>query len=236
MKLRLIAAAAFLASSSTFALAADPAAVVEEIPTGFNWTGGYIGAQIGYAWGDSTYSEPDYADYFGYYDPDGFLGGFYAGYNYQMDNKLVVGVDADFAFANVDGDSLYYSSGDPWDDTFGNADMKWSGALRARLGYAFDRFMPYVAGGLAIARYEYDFWQDEGGGDFDGFNASKTMTGWTLGVGGEYAATDNIVLRAEYRYSDFGSNTVDGDATESWYTNDVDLKTHDIRLGVAYKF
>ena len=133
MKMKLLAAALLLGSSS-FAIAAD--AVVyepvafEEIPVGFNWTGAYIGAQVGYAWGDSHYSEPEYPSYYGNYDPDGFLGGVYLGYNHQFDNRLVLGAEADFAFAGIDGDSRYYEDVDvPWDDTFGNADLKWSGAL-----------------------------------------------------------------------------------------------------------
>ncbi len=232
MKMKVLAAALLLGSTG-FAMAADPALPIEEIPTGFNWTGGYIGAQVGYAWGDSHYSEPEYPSYYGNYDPDGFLGGAYVGYNHQFDNRLVLGAEADFAFAGIDGDSLYYSGGGSyWDDTVGTADLKWSGALRARLGYAFDRFMPYLAGGLAFARYDYSFREDSG----DGFDASETMTGWTIGAGAEYAATDNIILRAEYRYSDFGSNRVNEADTVDWWTNEVDLKTHDIRIGVAYKF
>lgn len=226
-------AAALLLSSSGFAMAADPALPVEEIPTGFNWTGGYVGAQVGYAWGDSHYSEPDFSTFFADYDPDGFLGGIYVGYNHQFDNRLVLGAEADFAFAGIDGDSLYYLDvGDPWDNTSGTADLEWSGALRGRLGYAFDRFMPYLAGGLAFARYDYNFHQD----GTAGFEASETMTGWTIGAGAEYAATDNVIVRAEYRFSDFGSNRVDIRDTVGWYTNEVDLKTHDIRFGVAYKF
>ena len=60
------------------------------------------------------------------------------------------------------------------------------------------------------------------------------MIGWNIGAGIEYAATDNLILRAEYRYTDFGSKTFHG----LWGEDEgkIKLRTNDIRLGVAYKF
>lgn len=221
------------ALSADAILYAEPAPLVIADTSAFSWNGGYIGAQAGYVWGDSTYTKPEWPGYEAYFDPDGFLGGIYAGYNHQLNNSIVLGGELDFAISGIDGESLYYENGIPWDDTLGTAEMKWSGALRARVGYAFDRFMPYLAGGLAFARYEYGVWD---AAEDAGFRTSETMTGWTIGGGAEYAATDHLILRAEYRYSDFGDNRVDQAATMDWWTNDVDLKTHDIRLGIAYKF
>ncbi|MBL8578797.1 MAG: porin family protein [Mesorhizobium sp.] len=51
-----------------------------------------------------------------------------------------------------------------------------------------------------------------------------------MGLGGEYAFTDNLIGRIEYRYTDFGNQHFDD------YDFDMDLSTNDIRLGVAYKF
>ncbi len=81
------------------AIVQAPVDIIYESP-GFNWTGGYVGAQAGYLWGDGHYRFDDgsYADP----NPDGFLGGFYAGYNYQMSNNIVLGVDADFAWTGAD--------------------------------------------------------------------------------------------------------------------------------------
>ncbi|WP_365938639.1 hypothetical protein [Mesorhizobium sp.] len=44
----------------------------------------------------------------------------------------------------------------------------------------------------------------------------------------DYAMTDNLLLRAEYRYTDFG--------TESLPNGNVDLKINEVRFGIAYKF
>lgn len=232
MKMKVLAAALLLGSSS-LAIAAD--AVVyepvafEEIPVGFNWTGAYIGAQVGYAWGDSYYYNED--DESANYDPDGFFGGVYVGYNHQLANNVVLGVDADLNFSGIDSRVGYDYLGEQWDDHVGVSDVKYTGALRARLGYAIDRWLPYVAGGLSVAKYEFNLDHD-GSGDWD-FKQEDTFVGWNIGAGVEYAATDNIIVRAEYRFSDFGDYNYSDDWADDGH---IDLKTHDIRLGVAYKF
>jgi outer membrane immunogenic protein len=224
-----ILAAALLLGSSTYALAADPGLPMEEAPVGFNWTGGYVGVQVGYGWGDSYY-ENSYGD-FANYDPDGVLGGLYAGYNHQLSNNVVLGVDADLSWSGMDGDEPFYYEGDLDPDYRSTSDIEWSGALRARLGYAFDRFLPYIAGGVSFARYEFGLYEN----GVEQFTQKNTWTGWNIGAGVDYAFTDNILFRAEYRYTDFGSKDF-GDLWDGEAWTDVDLDTHDIRIGIAYKF
>lgn len=63
----------------------------------------------------------------------------------------------------------------------------WFGTVRARLVFAFDRALIYVAGGFAYGG------NDEGNG-FNGFinDNDDTRTGWALGGGFEYAFTNNL--------------------------------------------
>jgi outer membrane immunogenic protein len=110
-------------------------------------------------------------------------------------------------------------------------ELNWSAAIRGRVGYAFGRFLPYFAGGVAF-----------GGVDVDAGSAnpvfvgswSDTYTGYTVGGGAEYALTDRIILRGEYRFTDFGTETFSNAA--AFTAHDVDLSTHDARFGVAFKF
>ncbi|EFG9153021.1 porin family protein, partial [Escherichia coli] len=102
------------------------------------------------------------------------------------------------------------------------------GAARLRAGYAFDRFLPYVAGGVAFADMDHTLV-----GPLEAYRFSDTYTGWTIGAGLEYALTDNVILRSEYRYTDFGSADF---AVPTGEENKVDLKSHDVRLGISYKF
>lgn len=224
-------AAVLLSGGAAFAADIAPASTLR-------WTGSYIGAQAGYVGGRSRYSEPGYSQPGTMnYDPKGFIGGVYVGYDRQFDNDFVLGGEVDFASGGVEGDSLYYNAdGNPAANSAGRAKMRSSGAVRARLGYAADRFLPYVAGGVAFGNYEYGAGVSHAG-HYDSFSASDTRVGWTLGAGVEYAFSDNLIGRFEYRYTDFGSKTLDVAETGDWAVgNKVDLKTNDIRVGIAYKF
>jgi outer membrane immunogenic protein len=223
---KFLLAATLLCGVTGSAFAAD-AIVQEEVivtPAAFNWTGGYVGGQVGYLWGDGNFtSAAGDADV----NPDGWLGGIYAGYNYQMANNVVLGVDADFAWTGAD-DSSPAMIGLVQVGRL-DTELQWEGAVRGRLGYAVDRFMPYVAGGVAFGHMKgsaYDI-----NGVFQGSD-SDTSVGWTLGAGVEYAFTDNMLFRAEYRYTDFG----DFGGTVQGFDSRTDLTTNDIRFGIAYKF
>ena len=219
----LLLASAFAVVAAGGAQAADvveyqePAPYVEAAPV-FSWSGAYVGGQIGYGWGKSTLED------LGNIKPDGFLGGVYAGYNFDLGNSFVLGVDGDITYNGLKERRFYTED----DDEFSmESRLRWSGAIRARAGVAVDRFMPYVAGGVAFGQVKNSGWGDNGH-----FSDSKTMTGWTIGGGVDYAATDNVILRFEYRYTDYGKKDFGfgGDPLEDKF------KTHDIRLGVAYKF
>ncbi len=227
---KLLLAPVLLLTMSGYALAAD-AVVVESPPEvsvvpAFNWTGGYIGGQVGYLWGEGDAS----GDAFGTaeIEPDGWLGGIYVGYNYQFTNNVVLGVDADFAWTGADDDGSPIVLGGAEVASL-DTELEWEGAVRARLGYAVDRFLPYVAGGVAFGRLHGEGFDLLGTSLGD---ADETNTGWTLGVGLEYAFTDNVVARAEYRYTDFGDFDVNFEGSE--FT--TDLTTNDVRLGLAWKF
>ncbi|WP_455479241.1 outer membrane protein [Bartonella sp. B23] len=114
---------------------------------------------------------------------------------------------------------------------------KWSGAMRIRLGFTSDYVMPYISGGLAYAQMQYiasllakspeDSLVLTSGNVFD---KTKIMVGYTFGCGIDFAMIKNIILRAEYRYSDFGKRIFEKDKLE------IDHKTNDFRIGFAYKF
>lgn len=217
----LILTSAFLLGMGGYALAAD-AVVQEEViveSPAFTWTGVYVGGQVGYVWGDGDFAE-DSGDITSNPKPRGWLGGMYAGYNYQMDNNVVLGGEADFAWTGADDDTDLVHDGGGVHDSL-SQELQWEGAVRARLGYAVDRFLPYIAGGVAFGRVKTDA---EGESD-------DTSVGWTLGGGVEYAFTDNLIGRAEYRYTDFGN------FDSSFHSgSETDLTTSDVRLGIAWKF
>ena len=217
-KLLLSAAAGALMLSSGAAYAAD--LIIEEpLPieaSAYDWSGLYLGAHAGYLWGTVEVSELGVVEADG--DLDGFIGGLYAGYNAQFDN-VVLGIEGDLGFGSVSGSGAPAPA--PADDY--TYDLNWNGHLRARAGFAADQFLVYVAGGLAFANHTLS----EGA-----FSDTQTHVGWTLGVGAEYAVTENIALRAEYLYDDYGS----ADYVLGIEPYEVALKAHTVRLGLSVAF
>jgi outer membrane immunogenic protein len=205
------ASVAALALSVPAAQAADlpayePAPAIAAPVPSFSWTGPYIGAQAGYGWGRASDMKNN-----------GWMVGGYLGYNVQLDNSPVVfGIETDLNFADIDGDARRRGFTT-------KLNSSWNGATRARVGYAFGRFLVYGAGGIAYADREFKRF-----GDKD----SKTAVGWTVGGGVESAVTDNVTVRAEYRYNDYGKDKFDvsGVSYKSGATE------HRIMGGVAYKF
>ncbi|BCP52799.1 porin [Kaistia sp. 32K] len=218
------------------AQAADlTAAPPEPVPApAFSWTGLYLGGHAGYGWGDFT-SDP--TDAYGGLKPDGFFGGGQVGYNYQFDNRLVLGVEADVSFGSLK-DDIDTVIGDPSEaavEIAYSTKIDTFGTVRGRLGYAADRFLPYVTGGLAWARADLAFSNTI---TVDGqqlvHNAAsnkQTYTGWTIGAGVEYAVTNNITAKLDYLYADLGSRDFDlGTPVQA------DLKVQTVQVGLNYKF
>ncbi|WP_336278842.1 outer membrane protein [Bartonella sp. CB175] len=114
--------------------------------------------------------------------------------------------------------------------------QNWAGTTRVRIGFAADRIMPYVAGGIAYTQLQdtvsLSFQESEGKvlSSKNLADETKTMVGYTLGGGIDFAVVDNVILRAEYRYSDFGKKKFAKEKLE------INYKTNDFRVGVAYKF
>ena len=225
-----VAALALLLATSSATLAADADMqrdpIPEAMPSAFNWTGASLGLQAGYVWSDARTTDP-FANYIPF-DPDGFSAGLYAGYDHQFGNGIVLGIDADIGFSTAEGTSIAFTpAGAPLPITTGTAEIEWQGAIRARLGYAMGRFLPYLAGGFAAARVHHAI-------DVAGIavvSGSDVYTGYTVGAGLDYALTENITLRGEYRFSDLG----DRDFTTLLPLN-IEVQTSDVRLGLAYRF
>lgn len=214
-----VAIAAVSGAHAADAIVYEEPAPVAAIPA-FSWTGGYVGGQIGYGWGKSRFD----VLLNGYeLKPRGFLGGVYAGYNFDLGNSVVLGVDADVTYNDVN------KKIDTGLETL-KTELRWSGAVRARAGYAVDRFLPYIAGGVAFGQVKNNYSVSALNRSFSDKN---TLTGWTIGAGVDYAATDNLIVRLEYRYTDYGRKDFDFGGASSIRNK---FKTNDVRLGIAYKF
>jgi outer membrane immunogenic protein len=214
-----LARAGALAAAATFAGTAFAAEPLPPRPPPFTWTGLYVGAQVGYAWGHDNVTwagvsnDDEQAAGSFHQTPNGVIGGAHFGYNLQYNPWLVLGIEA-----SVDGTSFSHTLAVAVNDVFGDtpgvlsatsrADVQ--GSIRGRIGIAFDRLLIYGTGGVAFTDF-YTELVDRTGffGVAPGTEAAFTnaRAGWTAGGGIEYAVTDNWWVRAGYRYSNFGTTT-----------------------------
>ena len=215
---------------------AEPVILEPVAPPVFDWTGGFVGLQFGYIdtsvdndFGDI---EDDAGNVFDDInvgsDADGSTGGIYGGYNWQNNSPWVYGFDAEYNWVDANGDGGF-SLGDT--DGSVKADVDGTGAIRGRVGYAWNRTLLYATAGLAYITYSTK--SDVGG---DTASSDGDSWGYTLGVGLEQAFTDRWVGRIDYRYSNFDSDNGTFEAFDRDDDYSVDLDTSEIRLGLAYRF
>jgi outer membrane immunogenic protein len=226
MKKFLLAGAAVAALASG-AQAADlgvrrvavPAAIAAPV---FSWTGFYIGANVGYSSAQFRYVDPTGTFANTSLTMPGIFGGIQGGYNWQM-NSLVLGVEADIQ-ANSANKRFPLSATTGFRDS-----VPMFGSLRARAGFAADRALFYVTGGLGYATLSTKFYDTVT--PANNLSASTTRFGYTVGAGIEYAITNNWTVKGEYLYYGF-SNTRPGFTATDRLTSNI----HTVKLGVNYLF
>jgi len=239
MKGRVLAlfAAGMLAATPAFAADLSTKAPVYKAPFAvpFTWTGCYIGAQVGYGWARGSHDFDNGAPS-DVSRPRGVLGGGLLGCNYQI-TTWVVGIEGDFEAASLrDGDFLNLTGA----TSVGSTHMKWDGSVRGRLGYAMDRSLFYVTGGWAFAGFDFGGGPGStafiGGGLPPCCGYSATVNGWTIGGGWEYAFTNNLSARIEYRHTDYRTASGFLQPIYPTVTMAVGVKTDVVRVGVSWKF
>ena len=187
--------------------------------------------------------------------PSAFTGGWEVGDNYQI-SSMVFGLDADIDYLRLH-DS--FSVGPMRVSTQTPAAASVSGSsttdalitVRPRIGFAHDRLLAYVTGGLAATNENFSEAITATGrrrfitGQYN-LTASNNM-GWVFGGGLEYGFANRWRLKGEYLHLDFGdANSVTpvvnaplahpGGLTGSVLTSSLHLTTDIVRLGINYRF
>ncbi|WP_330168879.1 outer membrane protein [Bartonella grahamii] len=315
MNTKFVTASVFSLISPSIVQAADVAAhevpvhVASEVVASspFSWGGIYFGGQVGGfsskisaitrdvdipLYPDEGSKSKPWIPVEKQYMPElsGFVGGFYAGVNFDLGNNFIVGIDTDMLLTEKKDTKTRFqadesSTGGPGTEGAGTEGagtegagtegagtegagteeksrkramrqgrglsrsvtedkkekdsltfnhtlkQKWTGATRVRVGFSAGRVMPYIAGGVAYGQFQ-DILSTVITGDEPFSKTSdvtKTMIGYTLGAGVDFAMTDHLIMRAEYRYSDFGKKKFKDEI-------EVKYKTNDFRAGISYKF
>lgn len=208
MKLRIlamtVATATATATATGSAVAADlPRSTAPYYPppvSVYNWSGFYAGLNLGYEWGHVTNNG---------IDPAGIAGGGQVGYNWQT-GSFVFGAEADIQISGADDTFAPYKFSNPW-----------FGTVRGRAGYAINNMLLFGTFGLAYGDLQ---------GQLNGIDESKTLFGWTGGLGMEVGFTPNWSAKVEYLYMDLGSRAFSITGVNNG------LQSSYLRFGVNYHF
>ncbi len=193
------------------------------------WGGLYGGLSVGYQDGQLKGANGGTLDYYGVRNPDPGTptGGVFAGYNYQFpQSPVVAGLEASFDIGgeeqSKEGSNFLASNPEA------KVSVPYETALKARFGYAADKFLPYVQAGIVGAEARFRVTDNDG----TDLGTEKFSPGWVVGVGVDYALQDNLFLRANYSYTQLASTNYLNTAGE--FDHHLDL--NDFKVGVGYKF
>jgi outer membrane immunogenic protein len=223
------------------------APVAAPVPV-FSWTGCYIGGNVGGQWanfdGDISVAAvpvvlPSGAVVAVTNDStSGVVGGGQIGCQWQT-GAWVFGIEGDGGASSLKRDFAVVNPVFPFvvGDAF-RFENNWQASVRGRLGYAFDRWLIYATGGVQFTNVEAT-------AALVGFpivQVDKTLTGWTVGGGVEWAFTNNFSLGVEYRFAKydnenfgFGTFAVLPTALAGFAAN-ADLETHQVTARLNWRF
>ena len=228
--------AAFLVIASSDAFAADlpvrkapppPPPVIVPV---YNWTGFYIGGNLGGAWASGTLTDNfTGARFTG--NHSGFIGGGQIGYNWQVAPQFVLGVEGMF-----DGTSISKSSNRVTaingDILQGSVHTNWLTTVAGRFGYVANNWLFYGKGGGG--------WVENSATVTDvttgiSFTNSNTNSGWLAGAGIEYGLTPNWTMKVEYDHLGL-SNWTRASPLFVGDTITLSRQINMVTFGVNYKF
>jgi outer membrane immunogenic protein len=231
-----------------------------------NWSGPYVGGDVGAAIGQSKTQQSTVFSPIGYFastsvpaigtagskklSPDGVMGGLHAGWDWQF-GSVVAGVIGEFgalALSESATSTVTYPCCAPTNFTVRNkVSTDWFLSFRPRVGYAFGNLLPYLTGGLTVTNLRANFtFTDTFAGASESANKTDTRVGWSVGTGLEYALNNNWSFKGEYLYTDFGRLSTSGNTLTAFtpaiafptntFSHSADLQVHAIRIGFSYRF
>jgi outer membrane immunogenic protein len=209
-----------------------------------NWSGGYVNAGGGYGmWaadttttavaGSGTVALPVIDQRQG---GKGWLGRVGGGYDHQLHPRIVAGVFADFDFSNLKGSIQDQGAGFE-----GKIKQTWSWAAGGRAGWLITpSILSYVNAGYTQTRFsDTTMLFVVTGAPFGGFGTPAfTTDGWFLGGGMEASIASGWFWRNEYRYSEFGRETIADTSPAGGVRNNITFKptVQTVTTQLVYKF
>jgi opacity protein-like surface antigen len=163
----------------------------------YNWTGLYVGAFVGGSWADVGI-----ASQFGTsqsVSTSGAIGGFYAGYDYELPNRFVVGARFSVPLASTSRSTTITAAFGP--PAPGSGEFRWAAALNSIVGYDMGPWMPYVGAGVAFLDNKMTLTEVATESD------TQLHTGLNLLVGIKYMIARGWAVGMQYNHTEFSGQT-----------------------------
>jgi outer membrane immunogenic protein len=245
------------------AVAADMAPRYTKAPVAapvvaYNWSGCYLGGFVGGATPERSWRSTDLGSIgqggtfplyngvgtnpWSYGHDSSFIGGGTAGCNWQgAGSPFVVGIEGEAGYLRLRGSGLEPNS---LDVVGSSRTGDWYGVIAGRAGYAVDRALFYVKGGVAF--YNSSASVIDTGNLVPGFTdtvtarGSKSQVTYAVGAGIEYAFASNWTVKGEYLYLGRGDSYnacgIDVNAVQNFCWRQDPTGIHTAKIGVNYYF
>ena len=235
MKKLLIGAIAVASLGLGQALAADLPYKSPPKPQTWSWTGCFIGANGGYAWGrdrvrtsDNTTLIHDVGNL------DGGLGGAQIGCDYQM-NQWVMGIEVSYDWAGLNGTGIDPALAAGTSSVTTKVDGIWSFTTRTGMSFNNEMTLLYLRSGFAAVHIkERNLFTPIG--VLAQNEQQHFEPAFDIGVGLEHRFTQTISIRAEYNHLWVKGNPVDIQPPATSFPRgsrtDIDIVT----VGVNWRF
>jgi outer membrane immunogenic protein len=224
-----VLASTWSAPAAAADLSVAPIYKAPPVPPVETWTGSYIGASGGGAWGTATVSNTiTGVDQTPRFDLNGGLIGVTGGFNVQS-GSFVFGYEGDTSATSKRGNALEF----PPNAAFSNeVRERWLSTFRGRVGYARDNWLFYATGGGALASVEHILTGPPGAA-----SDKQWQWGWAAGAGVEVKLNPDWSAKVEYLYVGLQDKTYFNPAPSVLFPNNQNLRLDDhiVRVGVNYR-
>jgi outer membrane protein OmpA-like peptidoglycan-associated protein len=233
------AAALLLASMAPAGAQAPPPPMAPPMAMGItDWSGFYVGVNVGGAFGTGKldFRNPGAAaTSTGDFNTRGPFGGGTIGYNWELSNAWLLGLEGD-----IDGAGISGSKSCPGPAFNCRVSNTWDGTVRGRLGWApgSGNLLWFATGGAAFGDVRGSIANITPVATFNGVaNGSTTNVGWTAGAGAEYMIAPQWSAKLEYRHTDLGSFSMSaGPTATAGTTVKVSMDDDAVLAGLNFHF
>ncbi len=199
----------------------------------FSWTGCYIGTHVGWGWGKKDFRGNEPASsvvILSSVDTSGAIFGGQLGCNYSLQNNFVIGLEGSVSGADING----FNIGTGCSSQLLRAKTDFLASVTGRIGWTGwnPAVMFYFKGGAAWAHDRYEHTTAFAVGEQD-------RTGWTIGLGAEWAFAPSWTTFVEWDHYDFGTKSVTiapFDNSDATALVNVSQRIETVRVGVNYRF